>query len=421
MRGRTPESSPVQAPWRRTASLLGLVRSLGLLLSAPQMTFSSSFAILAVHPVQAPPSAIDSGRTSPFLLYWGRRDGNGGPLLDQHLQATMKRPQLMGERASEKIIVQPQRRQWRLKYSPKGWPSPPGSHRASKRVDTWGTMPLVHGAWSSPRALPASLGGLTKPVHMPLSQDHSKGPWEQGTLPEADPGPSVSPIFVFFFFFMFLPLVHIQAYVAFQMEASSAYISWSTGDHARERGHPKFCLWCVCCWWSEVKVTQSCLTLCAPMDYTVLGILQARILEWVVVPFSSGSSQPRDRTQVSGSAGRLFLSWAPREPCCRCRRGETQGACSLRSSQCLLILHAERLENWVKSDTRPNISYHLDHSLFFGKNAQVAGVALWPQPAPLSGSHALPPPPPERRAVTHGMALHMAVGFPEKILLICIR
>ena len=201
MRGRTPESSPVQAPWRRTASLLGLVRSLGLLLSAPQMTFSSSFAILAVHPVQAPPSAIDSGRTSPFLLYWGRRDGNGGPLLDQHLQATMKRPQLMGERASEKIIVQPQRRQWRLKYSPKGWPSPPGSHRASKRVDTWGTMPLVHGAWSSPRALPASLGGLTKPVHMPLSQDHSKGPWEQGTLPEADPGPSVSPIFVFFFFF----------------------------------------------------------------------------------------------------------------------------------------------------------------------------------------------------------------------------
>ena len=44
----------------------------------------------------------------------------------------------------------------------------------------------------------------------------------------------------------------------------------------------------------EVKVAQSCLTLCDPMDYTVPGILQARILEWVVFPFSRGSSQPRD-------------------------------------------------------------------------------------------------------------------------------
>ena len=45
----------------------------------------------------------------------------------------------------------------------------------------------------------------------------------------------------------------------------------------------------------KVKVTQSCPTLCDPVDYTVLGILQARILEWVAVPFSRGSSQPRDR------------------------------------------------------------------------------------------------------------------------------
>ena len=49
----------------------------------------------------------------------------------------------------------------------------------------------------------------------------------------------------------------------------------------------------------KVKVTQSCLTLCNPMDYTVHGILQAKILEWVAFPFSKGSSQPRDRTQVS--------------------------------------------------------------------------------------------------------------------------
>jgi len=45
-----------------------------------------------------------------------------------------------------------------------------------------------------------------------------------------------------------------------------------------------------------------------PMDYTVHGILQARILEWVAVPFSRGSSQPRDQTQVSHIAGGFFTS-----------------------------------------------------------------------------------------------------------------
>jgi len=44
----------------------------------------------------------------------------------------------------------------------------------------------------------------------------------------------------------------------------------------------------------SVKVAQLCLTLCDPMDFTVRGILQARILEWVADPFSRGSSQPRD-------------------------------------------------------------------------------------------------------------------------------
>ena len=49
------------------------------------------------------------------------------------------------------------------------------------------------------------------------------------------------------------------------------------------------------------------------MDYTVHGILQARILEWVTFPFSRGSSQPRDRTQASCIAGGFFTSWATRE------------------------------------------------------------------------------------------------------------
>ena len=50
---------------------------------------------------------------------------------------------------------------------------------------------------------------------------------------------------------------------------------------------------------------KSCPILCNPRDYTVHGILQARILEWAAFPFSRGSSQPRDQTQVS-----FFTSWA---------------------------------------------------------------------------------------------------------------
>ena len=56
----------------------------------------------------------------------------------------------------------------------------------------------------------------------------------------------------------------------------------------------------------KVKVTQLCPTLCNPMDYAVCGILQARILEWVVILLSRGSSQPGDRTQVSHIAGGFF-------------------------------------------------------------------------------------------------------------------
>ena len=70
--------------------------------------------------------------------------------------------------------------------------------------------------------------------------------------------------------------------------------------------------------WEKVKVTQLCLTLCDLMDYSppvpsAHGILQARILEWVAIPFSRGSSQPRYWTQVFCITGRFFTSWATRE------------------------------------------------------------------------------------------------------------
>ena len=64
----------------------------------------------------------------------------------------------------------------------------------------------------------------------------------------------------------------------------------------------------------KVLVTQSCPTLCNSMDCSlpgssVHGILQARILEWVAIPFSKGSSGPRDWTRVSCIAGRFFTIW----------------------------------------------------------------------------------------------------------------
>ena len=68
----------------------------------------------------------------------------------------------------------------------------------------------------------------------------------------------------------------------------------------------------------KVKLAQSCSTLCDPVDCTppgssVHGILQARILEWVAISFSRGSSWPRDWTQLSCTAGRHFNLWATRE------------------------------------------------------------------------------------------------------------
>ena len=70
--------------------------------------------------------------------------------------------------------------------------------------------------------------------------------------------------------------------------------------------------------WNHMVCTilcLSCLPLCNPMDCSpwdssVHGILQARILEWVAIPFSRGSSQPKNWTQVSCIAGRFFTVWA---------------------------------------------------------------------------------------------------------------
>ena len=74
------------------------------------------------------------------------------------------------------------------------------------------------------------------------------------------------------------------------------------------------CAVCVCVY----VVAQSCPTLCNPMDCSppgssVHGILQERLVQWVAIPFSKGSSWPRDQTQVSCIAGRFFTIWTTRE------------------------------------------------------------------------------------------------------------
>ena len=79
----------------------------------------------------------------------------------------------------------------------------------------------------------------------------------------------------------------------------------------------------------KVKVAQSCPTLCNPMDYTVHGILQARVLEWVAFPFSRGSSQPRSPAMQADS-----LPAEPQGKPCNWSRPELikcQGQCGLRA------------------------------------------------------------------------------------------
>ena len=78
------------------------------------------------------------------------------------------------------------------------------------------------------------------------------------------------------------------------------------------------------CYWNKMKVPVASVgrsvvsDFCDPMDCSLPGssahgILQARILEWIAIPFSRGSSWPRDRTWVSCIAGRCFTIWATRE------------------------------------------------------------------------------------------------------------
>ena len=81
-------------------------------------------------------------------------------------------------------------------------------------------------------------------------------------------------------------------------------------EHHRVLDPEMILMWC--------EVAQSCPTVCDPMNYSlphssVHGIFQARVLEWVSISFSRGSSWPRDQIWVSCIVGRRFTIWAIRE------------------------------------------------------------------------------------------------------------
>ena len=107
------------------------------------------------------------------------------------------------------------------------------------------------------------------------------------------------------------PLCHTAAHIV----ATGLEVCYLEGEGIAVSCRDRGCFTELVLWTDELKVklAQWCLILWDPIDYTVHGILQAIILEWVAFPFSRGSSQPRDQTQVSHTAGRLFTSWATKE------------------------------------------------------------------------------------------------------------
>ena len=123
----------------------------------------------------------------------------------------------------------------------------------------------------------------------------------------------------------------------------------------------------------KVKVTQSRLSLCNLMDYTVHGILQGRILECLAFRFSRGSSQPRDQTQISLIAGGFFYQLSHKG---RSKESEVAQSCltlcdpmvcSLPGSSVHGILQARVLE-WVAISFSGGSSQPRDQTLIAGRH-----------------------------------------------------
>ena len=122
----------------------------------------------------------------------------------------------------------------------------------------------------------------------------------------------------------------------------------------------------------KVLFTQSCPTLCDPMDCSlpsssVYGILQARVLEWVAIPFFRGYSWPRGWTQVSCIAGRFF-SWVVQHACFVASVFLVDG-----------VVDRTRGEIWARCILRTECTYdHHIHLLYWrDAGASIADLYSW--------------------------------------------
>ena len=110
------------------------------------------------------------------------------------------------------------------------------------------------------------------------------------------------------------------------------------------------------------EVAQSCPTLCNPMDcslpgFSVLGIFQARILEWVAISFSRRSFWPRNRIRVSRIVGRRFTVWATREGWRNTKVIKLNNSIKIQSLGTSLVVQCLRIRlpmqgTWVQSLVR---------------------------------------------------------------------
>ena len=116
-----------------------------------------------------------------------------------------------------------------------------------------------------------------------------------------------------------LTMYSLPWFLDLNSQAPMQYCFYSIGLYFHHQTHPQLSVTSALTnllhsfWKVKVKVTQLCPALCDLMDYTVHGILQARILEWVAYPFSRRSSWPRNRTAVSCTTDEFFTNWAIRE------------------------------------------------------------------------------------------------------------
>ena len=97
---------------------------------------------------------------------------------------------------------------------------------------------------------------------------------------------------------------------------------------------------------------------CSLPGSSVRGILQARILEWVAIPFSWGSSQPRDQTQVSCIAGRFFTVWATREA--QGGKKEVQDIFCQTCKEDLMPILLKFFQNTKEEEVLPNLFYKVN-------------------------------------------------------------